>query len=448
VTRRALLTLPGATTLLRGFAPPPVAVTGVTVIDGNGGVRQEQTVIIRGERIAAVAAANAMAPPVDARVIAGRGRVLMPGLWDMHVHLSIAKASALPVLLANGVTGVRDMGGLLHELDRWRTQIDDSVIPGPRIFRAGPILNSKAFNAMQIPLENASEARGAVRALQKAGADFIKVHAAISRETYFGVVGECKALGIRFAGHIPRVIDPAEASNSGQASVEHLYTLFDGTLASGKDPDRLSDFIAKFRIEGASALFERFAKNGTALTPTLAIEYASLRLQDQPAAELDKYSSRHARRMTHDMQVKYRELYTSAYVARQTRQLNETLPLIPLLQQAGVQLLTGTDMGSSLVAPGFSLHDELANLVQAGLSPMAAIQAGTRNATRWLRRDDLGTIEPGKLADLVLLNANPLDNIRNTAKIESVIFGGKVLDRPALDALLTAAARAAQTEED
>jgi hypothetical protein len=229
--------------------------------------------------------------------------------------------------------------------------------------------------------------------------------------------------------------------------VEHLYTLFDGTLAAGKTPDEVAASVVNFRRESAKALFDLFAANGTAVTPTLVIERASLRLQSNTPSDLDKYNSRTAKRMTRDMQAKYKDLFTPAYVTQQTRLHEARLPLIPLLHGSGVELLAGTDMGSSLVAPGFSVHDELAHLVDAGLPRMAAIQAATRNPARWLKRDDLGTIEPGKTADLVLLNANPLDDIRNTRKIESVFFGGKLLDRAALDTLLQAGARAAQTDE-
>lgn len=212
-------------------ATTTLALTNVSVINGTGGLRQDQTVVLRHDRIAAVGSAASVRVPRDAQVFPARGRFLIPGLWDMHVHLSVARASALPVLIANGVTAVRDMGGLLDELDRWRAGIERGVLAGPRIFRAGPMVNGKAFNNLQIALEDASEARGAVRALQKSGADFIKIHAAISRDAYFAVAAECKRLGIRFSGHIPRVINPEEASDAGQASLEHLVGRFPNNIA-------------------------------------------------------------------------------------------------------------------------------------------------------------------------------------------------------------------------
>ena len=421
-----------------------LALTNVTVIDGTGAVQQEQTVVVKGDRIAEMASAARVRVPRDAHVFPGRGRFLIPGLWDMHVHLSVSGASALPVLLANGVTGVRDMGGLLDELDRWRTGIEDGVLAGPRIFRAGPIVNGKVFNNLQIAVGNAAEARGAVTALQKSGVDFIKVHAAIGRDAYFGVVETCKQLGIRFAGHLPRAIGPAEASDAGQASLEHLDTLFDGTLAVGVNPNDVSDLIERFQTNGAPELFARFAKNQTSFTPTLVIERAGIHLQEQQPAGHDSYISRSARTMTQQMRTKYKDLFTPEYVAQQERQLHASLPLIGLMHRAGVRLLIGTDMGSGLLAPGYSLHDELALLVEAGVPPMDVLRAATQAPANLLGRDDLGTIQEGKLADLVLLDANPLEDIRNTTKIRAVVSGGKILDRAALDALLRAGERAAQ----
>jgi imidazolonepropionase-like amidohydrolase len=359
----------------------PLAVTHVSVIDGEG-LRQDQTVVLQHDRIVAVGNAATVRVPRDARVLPARGRFLIPGLWDMHVHLSIARASALPVLIANGVTGVRDMGGLPEDLDRWRAGIESGAIAGPRIFRSGPMLNGKSFNNFQIAVENASEARGAVRTLQKSGADFVKVHAAISRDAYLGTADECKKLGIRFSGHLPRVISPEEASDAGQASLEHLYTLFDGTLAAGVEPDNLSETILRFRDHGARELFTRFAKNGTYFTPALVIERASIHLNDPRPSAYDRYISNPARALTQQMQTKYKELFTPAFAARQERQLKASLPLIPLMHACGVRLLTGTDMGSSLLAPGYSLHEELAMLVEAGLPPLEALQAATQAPTQ------------------------------------------------------------------
>jgi hypothetical protein len=288
------------------------------------------------------------------------------------------------------------MGGLLGELDRWRARIESGALAGPRIFRAGPIVNGKAFNDLQIAVGNASEARGAVRALHKSGADFIKVHAAIQRDAYFAVADECRLLRMRFAGHIPRVVSPEEVTDAGQASLEHLYTLFDGTLAAGVNPEDVVDTITRFRNDGASELFGRFVKNATSFTPTLVIERAGIHLQETKPSAYDKYISRPARSLTQQMRAKYKDLFRPDYVARQERQLQASLPLVGLMSRAGVRLLTGTDMGSSLLAPGYSLNEEMALLVEAGMSPMDVLRAATQAPARLLGLDDLGVVQEGQ----------------------------------------------------
>src|ERR1700733_4757914 len=190
----------------QGQPAPPLAFEHVNVLYGSGNLLSNQTVLVESKRITAIEPAGRNLHKTNGHAVNGMGKYLIPGLWDMHVHLTYTKESALPIMLAMGVTGVRDCGGLLHEIDQWQTKVSLGALSGPQILRAGPQVNGKVFAFTQIAVLDAAEARGAVKALQIAGVDFIKVVAAISRDAYFGVVEQCKAFNLPFAGHVPRVV--------------------------------------------------------------------------------------------------------------------------------------------------------------------------------------------------------------------------------------------------
>lgn len=375
-------------------------LTEVTVIDGTGAApRPNRAVIIRGNRIDSIVDAGRRASiPKGARIVRAPGKFVIPGLWDMHVHLT---TTDLPAFVAYGVTGVRDMGNILSDVEKWRAQISDGTLVGPQIVRVGPILNGQVFGPTHVEIHSEAEARAAVRLLKQVGVDEIKVHKVLSREAYFGVSDEAKKLGIPFVGHIPETVTPLEASDAGQASIEHMQTLFE----RNSPPKR----------EEMPALFARFAKNHNCYTPTLVNYRGSADPANIDPELLKKYP---------DIPAGRKQIF------------NQFLELLVLMNQAGVTLMTGTDLGvQKWVSPGSSLHDELAIFVEAGLTPMLALQAATRNPARFLGVN-AGTVEPGKLANLVLLDANPLENIRNTTRIRAVILNGKYFDRAQLDRLL------------
>src|SRR5690606_17856576 len=177
------------------------------------------------------------------------------------VHLSYARASAFPALVANGVVGVRDMGSDLAEIDRWRTEIANRRRIGPTIVRAGPMLNAEEFNEYQLAVEGAGEARAAVRTLAKVGADFIKLHRRTSREAYFAIAEAASSAGLAFGGHIPMEVSPKEAADAGHGSIEHTETLFEGTFATERAGTDMATAIADWRATDASALFAAFVRN-------------------------------------------------------------------------------------------------------------------------------------------------------------------------------------------
>jgi imidazolonepropionase-like amidohydrolase len=377
---------------------PPLAIVNVAVIDATGSpLQHHKTVLVGGDRIDAIVEAKAPLPK-GSRIVRGDGRFLIPGLWDMHVHLT---ERDLPILVAHGVAGVRDMGNVLADVDVWRGAIASGRLVGPTILRVGPILNGTEYGPVQLAIASEAEARAAVRTLKKVGVDAIKVHAALSRETYFALVDEARKQSLQVVGHVPRPVTPQEASDAGQASLEHMQTIFEGQSPPqpGSEPE----------------LFAAFAKNGTAYDPTLVAYRGSTESQNVDPELLQKYPD---------------------LIAGRKQLFARFLELVGIMNRQQVMLLAGTDLSVNFkwLSPGASLHDELALLVDAGLSPMEALQAATRNPGRFLRVD-AGTIEIGKRADLVLLDANPLEDIRNVRHIRAVVLGGKLLERSRLDAL-------------
>jgi hypothetical protein len=300
---------------------------------------------------------------------------------------------------------------------------------GPRIFCAGPILNGKAFNEYQIAVTNAAEGRGAVRVLKSVNVDFVKVHAAISRDAYFGVQSECQERGLRYVGHMPRAITPEEASNAGQLTLEHVGAFVDRFASQGVADNDMAATLARFRTQEAPAMFAVFARNRTWFTPTLVVSKSAIHLADHQPDPRDKYVSASCKRITEELlkRPSYQSFLAPGSVEHQERDFAQLPPLVALMHSSGVPLLAGTDFAVSVIYPGFSLHDELELLVESGLKPMEALQTATSNPATVLGHDDLGAIKAGNLADMVLLDANPLTDIRNTRSIRMVISRGEYL---------------------
>lgn len=418
----------------------PLVFTHVTLIDGTGAAAMpDMTVIITGDRITKVGRSVEVAVPRGARVVNAAGKYLIPGLWDMHVHLSWTKATALPVLVANGVTSVRDLGGRLVELDEWRTRISAGLLAGPRILRVGPILNGQKFNTYQLVSGNAEETRGVVRALKDVGVDFLKTHRRMPRDSYFALVDEAKKQGLSLFGHIPMTVTPEEASDAGQVTIEHTETLFEGTFSAALKGRKLPDAIRQFRAEDAEKLFARFVKNKTVVDPTL-VAFRSIVESSDASLPPDPRSRYVALSLKREWQ-KISKPASPEDLAALKATFAELREVVRQMNRSGVTLVAGSDIAGPRV-PGFSLHDELALLVEAGLTPMQALQAATLTPARVLGKEkELGSIETGKVADLILLDHDPLADIRNTQRIRAVVQNGKLLDRATLDRLLAQAER-------
>jgi imidazolonepropionase-like amidohydrolase len=416
-----------------------LVITHVTVIDPSTGTAlPDRNVVIREDRITAVD--PGVAPVADgSTVIDGSGKFAIPGLWDMHVHLTSTTECALPLLVATGITNVRDMGGRLTQIDDWRSRISVGALAGPEIIRVGPTLNGKSFNEFQMVPGDPEATRGAIRALQFIGVDAIKVHRRLPRESFFAAADETKKLGIPLVGHIPMEVTPAEASDAGQATIEHTQTLFEGTFSANLSEAELPGAIRKWLSSGeADALFAKFVKNGTWVTPTLEGYLEMARLADPSVPTDPRY-----RYVASSLRKQFEPQLKALSVAN-LRDLNAALEeATSRMHRAGVKMLAGTDAaGPRLV--GFSLHQELAELVKIGMTAVEALQTATLNPARTLRKTaDYGTIEAGKVANLVLLQANPLDRIENTERVAAVVLRGKLYQRLELDQLLAEAERLA-----
>jgi len=389
-----------------------IAITNVTVIDVAAGIaRPRTTVVVRGNRITAVG--PAVRAPAGAQVIDGTGRFLIPGLWDMHVHLGNAGEESLKEFVAHGVTGVRDMGTEQYEpLRRWRVEILSGARVGPRIVAAGPIVDGPTPNwPLRVTVPDAASARRAVDSLATVGVDFIKVHQQLTRDAYFAVAAEARRLNLHFAGHVPVVVTGVEAAEAGQRSVEHL---------TGLPDTRDSTWAPTLRA---------YKKHGTWMDPTLIVYWAlahhrdSAVINDPRAAtiseSLKKFWVEQRSAWSGDMS-------TEGLLGLYRGMLSHTRGLY----EAGIPIMTGTDLGFVYVYPGSSVHEELEHLVEAGLSPLEALRASTLNPARYFSWErDLGTIAVGKLADLVLLDANPLTAIGNTKRIRAVVANGRLMER-------------------
>jgi hypothetical protein len=449
--RRLILTISLAGSAVLGAQAPrqqgrPLVITHATIVDTRGGpLRGNMSVVIRDGRIVSIAptASNEQPPQSNAIVLNARGKFLIPGLWDMAVHLSWTTSSALPILVANGVTSVRDMGGRLEQIDDWRTKIAAGLLVGPDIIRVGPMLNGKSYNQFQMAVGTPEESRGVVRTLKFIGVDGINLERRVQKASYFALLDEAKKQSLPVGGHVPLEIAPREATDSGQTTIENVETLFDGTFSTGLKDDEMPAAVDRFISTGAAdTLFRRFVRNHTAVTPVIAV-FAWTVAQSDSTATPDprlKYVARSFRGMLQQQRLSASDL-------------NILKPRVPAFLRAigrmnrdSVMLLAGTDIAGARI-PGFSLHDELAMLVTAGLTPLQAIQTATINPASILKQTkDRGTIETGKLADLVLLEKNPLSDIRNTTQISAVILRGRLFARAALDSLLSSGQRLANDQ--
>jgi dihydroorotase-like cyclic amidohydrolase len=455
---------------------PDLVITGVNVVDVRAGtLLPDRTVVIAGGGIIAVfdrRAPDAVdATSRAAAVLDGSDRYLIPGLLDMHAHLRgngvpawITTDWMMPLILAHGVTGVRDMNSdcenpnqgpvCLTQLKQWQSDIAAGTLIGPRILA----LSSFPINPPWDYAVTEAEARGVVGALEELGVTNLKVYDRLSAEALGWIADEARRRGLGVWGHVPLRMTVAEASRAGLLSIEHARDfLFDchpgrdafraGARSSSAPVAAMRAMVDTHDAAACAAVFEALVENGTWYVPT----HVTRRRDAFAGSDVARNDSR----------VRYvpRELYadwlrnldrvvaadSAASGATYVDFYHKGLEITGAAHRAGVRILVGTDAPDPLVFPGSAVHDEMGELVTAGLTPAEALRAATWNGAEFLGATDRhGSVSPGRRADLVLLDANPLDDIAATRAIRAVILGGRLLDRDALDGLLERAAAAAQ----
>jgi hypothetical protein len=463
----------------------PLVFDGVTVIDvQKGRLLPAQRVVIVGNRIRAVGGVGAVRVPTGSRVVNARGKYLIPGLWDMHTHAFESHATDLfnALLIANGITGIRDASSPvpLDSMLLWRREILAGTRVGPpRQLLSGPAIDDSSTKygkdicedaeAAHICVADSADARHVVDSLKAAGADILKTYQ-LGRKLYFTIAAEARRVGIPFGGHLIGA-PPAmggelitataiEASDSGAGLLDHVNTAgdLDGRCWVSKDSWASKD--SRPSVEQCKPVAERFRRNNTWWVPTLISHWVDHDVQiglGGPA--------------THDIITRFDALghafwngaplsldwlRDTANRARSARLTHPTTPaalgavdtntdgeFLRIVQRVGLPILAGTDVAGvrkrgEEPPGGFDLHAELALIVAMGMTPLEALQAATLNPAKFLHgTDSLGTVASGKLADLVLLDADPLTDITNTTTIRAVVANGRYFDRAALDRLMT-----------
>jgi len=410
------------------------SITNVSVVDVTSGqIVSPRTVTITADRISAITKTT---PARNATVIDGTGKFLIPGLWDMHAHIQGNENAWLPLYVANGVTGIRDMGADLDFILDTREATASGRTLGPRIVAAGPILDDPPGDwPFRMRVRNAGEATAAVQLLKRRGVDLIKVHNFTPRDAFFAVADEARRQNLPFAGHVPLKVTIQEAVDAGISSIEHLSE--DGRVwkaCSGGN---------EYRPEPCRPFFEMLAKRQVWQTPTL-LALAELPVIGTPASHVPADQLEYANKPFLEMHAGNQSLFVKQpgilEILKRLAGIGKVVTRD--MAVAGVGILAGCD---AMIA-GFCVHDELALMVEGGMRPLAALQTATINPAKYLHLEiTLGTVTVGKRADLVLLDANPVVDIANVRRVNAVVLGGRLQRRADLDKLL-AQARAAATQ--
>jgi hypothetical protein len=441
---------------LQGLHASDLLIHNVTVIDvTTGSELSRRSILIHDNKIAAVG--SDVRAPAGAEIISGAGKYAIPGLWDMHVHLWY-KEHLFPMYLAYGVTGVRDMGSDLTQLNAWRKQIASGNLLGPHIETCGPAVDGFPSTDPKLPVvvvRDAREARTTYDRLDNMNVDFIEVLATLPRDAYFALIERARKYYSPVAGYIPGTVSVMEAIDARQKSIEHMSGIL---MACSSEESRLSKqhnlaverkdwasaaelesmAMASYSARKAEELFERMARFETRQVPTLVMLRRNAFLDtDNQVMDPHLSSIPLAIRRTWRDPREDKKLLPQDSLDFMRVEYEKLVSILQPMRRAGVKIMAGTDTGNAYSYPGIDLHRELELLVQAGLTPLEALRSATLEPGKYLgAHDTLGSIAPGKVADIVLLDADPLKDIRNTQKIDAVFLEGKYLSRAKLNGML------------
>lgn len=435
--------------IFRGYTQD-ILIKHINVIDVNDkNIQYDKTILISKGKIQKISTRSIKAK--NAVVINGKGKFLIPGLWDMHVHT--VDSLYLKLFIINGITGIRDMGGaaisatngcesIEHEkLMTWRKLIKSGLLIGPRMFISGPAVSNTGW-ATSINISTPESARNAVRKLKEFGVDFIKVYEKIPLETYLTLAKEAKASGLSIAGHVPiETVSLIEASNAGHHSIEHIRDPL--LLCFTDDREEVLNFLKEDdwsetdiewglkQFEQSSNVIEALKKNQTWLVPTLTVEWAKVAIRDSlyvnderrkilPESVREAFDNYMAKKLT--LSAKDRKSDSLWWATQKL--------LVKRMHKERIPFMAGTDCACEGGIPGYSLHKELQLFVDAGLTPFEALQTATFNPVKFLKMtDSLGTVEKGKIADLVILDRNPIEDISATQSIFAVMLNGQLISK-------------------
>jgi imidazolonepropionase-like amidohydrolase len=437
----------------------------VVSIDANQIIANRDVTIV-GDRVVGLQAGGSARRPAGGRVVEGKGKYLMPGLWDFHVHLFSASGEedfALPLYIANGITGVRDVGALrtLPEQQRVVADIDAGRRVGPRVVLAGALIDGPpgAWPG-QMVAGDAQEGRQRVRQAKAAGWTAIKAYSLLPEPAYLAIADEAQRQQLPLFGHVPESVTVATAIRAGQRSIEHIGRVTQAcasaeqqmvaanasALASTEPMQALMKVMAghnrttlnTWDAQRCANLARELARNRVAVVPTLMVSDFYL-FKDPPEDDVRMRSVPTAVRAQWKQGDFRRAQMTPEMLAEAPQSVALNWRVTKLLADSGVMLLAGTDatFANPILFHGYTLHDELERYVDAGLTVQQALLSATNNPGKFLKRGDLGgRISLRRKADLIVLNANPLQDIKATRAIHAVIANGRLFDRQALDAML------------